>query len=75
MRQTFFSFITAACHAHVMDAELQNHMEELWSLFNIACHGNLLGERKDFARRFGSTILQAQDRHATEAQQQVLSSS
>ena len=59
------------CHPSPLQFRVQNHLEELWCLFNIACHGELLGDKREFSYKCGSAILKAQDRHATDAEREA----
>lgn len=45
---------------------LQNHMEELWSLFDYATQGQLLGRRQVFNAEFANVILASRERGASQ---------
>lgn len=50
---------------------VQNHLEELWCLFDIACQSQLLKSKREFSVKFGQAIVTAQDRHATDSEREV----
>ena len=54
----------------VTGTPLQNSLDDLWSLFDYSCFGNLLGEHKVFKNEFILPIVQSQDRHASEKERQ-----
>ncbi|KAJ3188287.1 DNA excision repair protein ERCC-6-like [Gaertneriomyces sp. JEL0708] len=44
---------------------IQNNMEELWSLFDYVCNGNLLSSKRKFMTHFGNHIRKGEARDAT----------
>ncbi|KAJ3604702.1 hypothetical protein NHX12_029442 [Muraenolepis orangiensis] len=44
---------------------VQNNLQELWSLFNFACQGALLGTSKTFKTEYENTITRAKEKDAT----------
>lgn len=45
---------------------VQNNLDELWALLDLACHGRLLGTRSHFQVKLANVILAGQDRAADE---------
>ncbi|KNC99287.1 uncharacterized protein SPPG_05541 [Spizellomyces punctatus DAOM BR117] len=50
---------------------IQNNMEELWSLFDYVCNGNLLSSKRNFMKHFGNHIKKGEARDATPEEKQV----
>ncbi|XP_005401741.1 PREDICTED: DNA excision repair protein ERCC-6-like [Chinchilla lanigera] len=44
---------------------IQNNLQELWSLFDFACHGSLLGTLKTFKTEYENPIVRAREKDAT----------
>ncbi|XP_070610579.1 DNA excision repair protein ERCC-6-like [Erythrolamprus reginae] len=44
---------------------VQNNLQELWSLFNFACQGSLLGTAKTFKMEYENPITRAREKDAT----------
>ena len=44
---------------------IQNNLEELWALFDIACNGKLFGERALFSAQYRHPIERGQDKRAS----------
>jgi DNA excision repair protein ERCC-6-like len=50
---------------------IQNSLAEMWTLFDFACQGQLLGSRDSFSRLFEAVITRATDRDATAEDRQL----
>nr|XP_057928106.1 DNA excision repair protein ERCC-6-like [Doryrhamphus excisus] len=44
---------------------VQNHLREMWALFNFACQGTLLGTAKTFKMQYENPITRAREKDAT----------
>ncbi|XP_049729255.1 DNA excision repair protein ERCC-6-like [Elephas maximus indicus] len=44
---------------------IQNNLQELWSLFDFACQGSLLGTLKTFKMQYENPIIKAREKDAT----------
>ncbi|XP_054630578.1 DNA excision repair protein ERCC-6-like [Dunckerocampus dactyliophorus] len=44
---------------------VQNHLREMWALFDFACHGTLLGTAKTFKMQYENPITRAREKDAT----------
>ncbi|XP_060706782.1 DNA excision repair protein ERCC-6-like [Hemiscyllium ocellatum] len=47
---------------------LQNNLQEMWSLFDFACQGSLLGTAKTFKMEYENPITRAREKDATPAE-------
>eukprot|EP01097_Dermamoeba_algensis_P009544 TRINITY_DN6740_c0_g1_i1.p1 TRINITY_DN6740_c0_g1~~TRINITY_DN6740_c0_g1_i1.p1 ORF type:complete len:905 (+),score=157.06 TRINITY_DN6740_c0_g1_i1:319-2715(+) len=50
---------------------IQNNLQEMWSLFNYACSGKLLGTYRTFKKEYEDKILRGNDRTASNRDKEV----
>ena len=49
----------------------QNNLDELWSIFTVACGEELLGDRHRFRRQYGNKISRSLEKGASDLEQEV----
>ena len=55
-----------SCHRMILTGTpVQNNLQEFWSLINWCTHGNLLGSRKEFKKKYMEPIVNGRNPHAS----------
>lgn len=62
--------IPAAHRIVISGTPIQNHLQEMWALFDFCCP-NLLGDRKEFKEKYERQILAGTDKNASDRQKRI----
>ncbi|XP_024362916.1 SNF2 domain-containing protein ENL1 isoform X1 [Physcomitrium patens] len=62
--------IPAAHRIVISGTPIQNHLQEMWALFDFCCP-NLLGDRKEFREKYERQILAGTDKNASDRQKRI----